>query len=110
MSQGVPRSDPIDRKKLLALRAACRRRHVRQLDLFGSALSAKFDPKHSDLDLLVRFEDLPPARYADAYFGLKQDLENLFDRAVDLITSQSLDNPFFRREVERHHQTLFVSG
>lgn len=110
MSQSELHSAPIDHEKLLALRVACRRHHVHQLDLFGSALSAKFDPEHSDLDLLVRFEALPPALYADAYFGLKQDLEKLFDRPVDLVTSQSLENPFFRREVENHRQTLFASG
>ena len=42
-----------------AVAALCRRFHVRQLDLFGSAVDGRFDPMHSDLDLLVEFEELP---------------------------------------------------
>ncbi len=95
--------------RLDALRALCRRHHVRQLDLFGSALTDRFDPERSDLDVLVEFDDLPPGAYADAYFGLKQDLESLFGRDVDIVTNSALENPYFRRAVEAHRQTLFVT-
>ena len=45
---------------------------VRRLDLFGSAVTDRFDPLRSDVDMLVEFADLPPRAYADAYFELKQ--------------------------------------
>jgi hypothetical protein len=93
-----------------ALRALCRRHCVRQLDLFGSAVTDRFDPRCSDLDLLVVFDKLPPGAHADAFFSLKQDLESLFGRDVDLVTHAALENPYFRREVEAHRQTLFVAG
>jgi hypothetical protein len=93
-----------------ALRSLCVRCHVRRLDLFGSALTARFDPLHSDLDMLVAFDDLPPSLYADAYFALKEGLEDLFGRDVDLVTDPALQNPYFRREVEANRQTLFVAA
>jgi uncharacterized protein len=106
MSQiGLP-ADIVPR--LDALRALCRRQSVRRLDLFGSCLTDRFDPAHSDLDVLVVFDDLPPGAYADAYFGLKLGLEELFGRDVDLLTNAELQNPYFRREVEAHRQTLFA--
>ncbi len=57
------------------LPALCRRFGVRRLDLFGSAASGRFDPGRSDLDFVVSFADLlPPAAYADAWFGLRAEL------------------------------------
>jgi predicted nucleotidyltransferase len=41
-----------------ALRDLCLRCHVRRLDLFGSAVTDRFDPSHSDLEMLVIFDHL----------------------------------------------------
>ncbi len=82
---------------------------MRRLDVFGSVLTDRFDPARSDLDLLVTFDDLPPGDYADAYFSLKQSLEALFGRDVDLVTAVALQNPYFRRAVDAHRQTLFAA-
>ena len=90
-----------------ALPALCRRFHVRQLDLCGSAADGRFDPVHSDLDFLVAFEELPGAAYADAYFGLHESLVALFGRAVDLVTETALENPYLRRQIEAQRQRLF---
>ena len=51
----------------------------------------------SDVDLLVEFEG--PATY-DRYFGLRDHLETLLGRKVDLVTEQGL-KPRARRHVER---------
>jgi hypothetical protein len=110
MSEVGSPSSLIDEGKLRAVQSLCRHHHVRRLDLFGSAVTGHFDVAQSDLDMLVAFDDLSPGRYADAYFGLKGDLEGLFGREVDLITGAALQNPFFRREVETHRRTLFVAG
>ena len=55
--------------------ALCRRAGARRLDVFGSAARADFDPATSDLDFYVEFDELPPTKYADAYFTLKESLE-----------------------------------
>jgi len=88
----------------------CRRFHVRRLDLFGSAVSGEnFDPARSDLDFLVEFEPLQPGPYVDAYFGLKEDLEQLFGRPVDLVSPASIRNRFFRESVERTKALLYAA-
>lgn len=92
------------------LQALCVRCNVRQLDLFGSAITDHFDPTRSDLDMLVVFADMLPGDYADAYFALKQGLEDLFGRDVDLVTASTLENPYFRREVETTKQSLFAAA
>ncbi len=90
-----------------ALLALCRRFHVGQLDLFGSAADGRFDLAHSDLDFLVAFEKLPGNAYANAYFGLREGLAGLFGRKVDLLTEPALGNPYLRRQVEAQCRRLF---
>jgi predicted nucleotidyltransferase len=87
----------------------CRRSGARRLDVFGSAVRADFDPQHSDLDFLVEFDNTPPAVYAQAFFALKEGLEALFNRPVDLMTQSSLVNPYFRRRVTAELQTVYAS-
>lgn len=88
--------------------ALCRQTHARRLDAFGSVVRQDFDPATSDLDFLVEFADLPPTAYADAYFALKEGLEQLFHRPVDLVTPASLSNPFFRDRVLAERQPLYT--
>jgi uncharacterized protein len=87
----------------------CRRSGARRLDAFGSVTRADFDPLHSDLDFLVELDNVPPAAYAQAYFELKEGLEALFGRPVDLLTPSSLTNPYFRRRVTAERQTVYAS-
>lgn len=86
----------------------CRRFGARRLDLFGSAARGEFDPATSDLDFLVEFDDIPPARYAEAYFSLKEGLERLFGRPVDLVTDSSLVNPYFRSRIAGESRNVYA--
>jgi len=61
-------ASPID-QHLEQVAALCRRAGARRLDLFGSAARDEFDPASSDLDFLVEFDDLPPAKYAELTRG-----------------------------------------
>ncbi len=92
------------------LRDLCRHFQVRRLEIFGSAArEAEFDPARSDIDFLVEFEPLQPSAYADAFFGLKEGLERLFGRRVDLISPASIRNPYFRQGVERTKALLYAA-
>ena len=86
----------------------CRKFKVRRLDVFGSAATMEFEPKRSDLDFLVNFADRSPTgEYADRYLGLAEALERLFQRPVDLVTEQSVRNPYFRRTLEATRQMIY---
>ena len=91
------------------LRQLCRRFNVRRLDVFGSAARGDFDPARSDIDLLVEFHPLQPGAYVDAYFGLKEGLEQLFGRRVDLVSAASIRNRYFRQSVERTKALLYAA-
>ncbi len=88
--------------------ALCRKLGTRRLDAFGSAVRADFDPATSDIDFLVEFDDLPPAAYAQAYFALKEGLEQLFGRSVDLLTPSALLNPYLQQRIAEERQTVYA--
>jgi uncharacterized protein len=97
-------------RNLPAIGELCRRFDVRRLDLFGSAATGRFDPARSDLDFLVEFEEMPPGRYAKACFGLREGLEQLFGRPIDLLTKSALVNPYLRPQIDAEKRTLYLSS
>lgn len=87
----------------------CLEHHVKYLAVFGSATSGAFTPE-SDVDLLVEFEEGLSAReYSSDYFGLKVGLEAILGRDVDLVTVNSLTNPYFRDTVMSEQQALYAA-
>ena len=86
----------------------CERHHVRRLDVFGSATTGEFDANSSDLDFLVTFlESAPHETFGGPYFELLEDLEDLFERRVDLVVESAIDNPYFRESVEETRVLLY---
>jgi predicted nucleotidyltransferase len=69
---------------------------VTRLALFGSAARDELRAD-SDIDVLVAFDG--PAT-VDRYFGLREYLEELFGRRVDLVTEKGL-KPRARKYVEK---------
>ena len=87
----------------------CRELGVRRLDLFGSATEDSFDEVSSDIDVLVEFDIDPAFDYFGAYFGLKEGLESIFGRSVDVVTARSVQNPYFRDRVMRTRENLYAA-
>lgn len=69
---------------------------VSRLALFGSAARDELRPG-SDIDVLVEFDGRTTF---DHYFDLRDYLEQLVERRVDLVTNQGL-KPRARRQVEK---------
>jgi predicted nucleotidyltransferase len=88
------------------LETLCERYKGERLALFGSALCEDFDPESSDLDFSVEFSPMIPEEHAAAYFGLLEDLEELFARRVDLVEIKAVRNPYLRRSIEEEQKTL----
>ena len=94
--------------KRLELARVCRRRGVRRLELFGSAARADFDGA-SDFDFLVEFDPASVLPALERYFGLKEDLEALLGRTVDLVMPAAVRNPYVRAEIERDRKLLYAA-
>jgi predicted nucleotidyltransferase len=91
------------------LRGLCRRFYVRRLDLFGSAARGDFDPEHSDIDFIVEFDRSAPQHPFDSYFGLKEELEALLGRKVDLVELSAVRNPYLKASIEQSRENVYAA-
>jgi hypothetical protein len=82
---------------------------VRRLDVFGSATGDLFDEATSDLDVLVEFDAVPGFDYYRAFFGLKEGLEAIVGRPVDVVTASAVENPYFRERVMQTKEQLYAA-
>jgi predicted nucleotidyltransferase len=87
----------------------CRRYHVQRLELFGSATGERFDADRSDVDFLVEFEPLAEGQHADTYFGLRESLESLLARPVDLVMTQAIRNRYFLEAIQPTRTLLYAA-
>jgi uncharacterized protein len=92
-----------------AIDSLCQRFGVRRLTVFGSAVTGGFDPNRSDVDFMVEFGDDVPISPFDAYFGLKEALEELLGVPVDLVMPTALQNPYFAADVISSEQELYAA-
>ncbi len=84
---------------------ACREFGVRRLEAFGSIARGTATPT-SDVDLLVEFTT-PDRAPAKRFFGLLHQLETVFGCEVDLLTANSLRNPYFKARVLRERIPVY---
>jgi uncharacterized protein len=81
----------------------CNELNVARLDIFGSAVTERF-PKTSDI--VVAFGD--HKRRFDRYFLLKERMEELLGRPVDLVVDDAIRNPYFREAVEESRVNVYT--
>ncbi len=85
--------------------AACREFDVKRLDAFGSVAKGTATPT-SDVDLLVEFRN-PEKSPAKRFFGLLHRLEDQLGCNIDLLTLDSLRNPYFRKRVLKERMSIY---
>jgi predicted nucleotidyltransferase len=84
----------------------CRSLPVKRLGLFGSALSRNFS-QGSDVDVLVIFDSGEDIDLFDKYFELKERLEEIFEREVDLVVDKKFRNPVLRESIDRTRMVIY---
>jgi predicted nucleotidyltransferase len=94
----------LPQKKIAAF---CHKWKISEMSLFGSVLSEDFRPD-SDIDVLVSFKD-------DAGWGLfdlvdmRDELEGIFLRKVDLVEKEALRNPFRQQRILSGKKVIYAS-
>jgi predicted nucleotidyltransferase len=84
----------------------CERIKVRELYVFGSVLTDKFNDE-SDIDFLVEFNLVDIQKYFNNYMDFKEKLEALLKRLIDLIENQAVRNPIFRKVLDREKKLVY---
>jgi len=80
---------------------------VKKAYFFGSICNENFK-EQSDVDFLISLdENLDPIQYGDYYFSLLNSLRTFLKRDIDLITEQSLKNPYFIKILNKTKQVIY---
>ncbi len=89
----------ISKKNIEHIKELCKEYKVKTFSAFGSVVRDDFN-ENSDLDFIVDFEEKDPFKYTDLYFKLKDKLEVLLKRQIDLVEERAIRNNFFKKELE----------
>jgi predicted nucleotidyltransferase len=92
-----------------ALYKACFTHNVEELYTFGSILTDKFTAE-SDIDFIVLIRSEDPIEYAEHYFELKFELENIFNRKIDLLEQKAIKNKRFEELINRQKVLVYARG
>ena len=85
----------------------CRSHKVASIYAFGSSITDHFNPETSDIDLVVKINIADPADRGEALLSLWDKLEALFKRKVDLLTEESIRNPYLRSNINRTKKLIY---
>jgi predicted nucleotidyltransferase len=88
--------------------AFCHRWKITEFALFGSVLRDDFHAD-SDIDILLTFS--PDSRWSlFDWVDMKDELETLLQRRVDIVDKEGLKNPYRRHEILHTQQVIYVSN
>lgn len=85
----------------------CRVHKVDKIYAFGSSITDHFDAQRSDIDVVVKIDIDDPADRGEALLSLWDSLEKLFNRKVDLLTEDSIRNPYLRSNIDRTKKLIY---
>lgn len=109
---------PIIEKNIETIKMLCREHHIKSLYAFGSAVSGDFTSQ-SDIDLLYvpdysGFDNKNPSDNPYdpflVYFELKEKLETLLGRPVDLIHDRKFKNKYLNDSISCTKTPLYVNA
>ena len=92
-----------------AIAELCRRHGVHRLEAFGSILRSDFDAQRSDVDVLVEFQPEVADSFAN-FLDLKEALEALFERPVDLVEGRAIRNRRLRYHIDQSKTPIYAAA
>ena len=96
--------------------AICKKHYIKSLYVFGSAANDKDFNSNSDIDLLYDFDfedinidDIKTWKFDPfiEFFNLKEELENITGRPIDLVSYKSIKNKYFKAAVDQTKQLIY---
>ncbi len=90
-----------------AFDSICEAHHVDTIYAFGSAITNRFNQESSDIDLLVSLVEDDSANKEALMESLWEDLEAFFGRKIDILTKESIRNPFYKELITRTRKLIY---
>jgi predicted nucleotidyltransferase len=86
----------------------CEKYRIAYVDAFGSIARSE-QKEDSDIDLIIEFSEPRREKISNRFFGFLHDVEDRFQRRVDLLTENSLRNPFLKDKVDQERLRIYGS-
>ena len=86
--------------------AICKSHKVKKLYAFGSVVNGNFTDD-SDIDLLVDIHETDPLTDGELLLSLWDQFEIYFNRRVDLLTYNSLRNPYLKESIDSTKKLIY---
>ncbi|RYE17475.1 MAG: nucleotidyltransferase domain-containing protein [Sphingobacteriales bacterium] len=86
--------------------ALCKSHKVNELYLFGSFANGN-SSKDSDVDLIVDIQEKDPIQKGQLLLSLYSNFESYFKRRIDLLTFESIRNPFLEEQIELTKKLIY---
>ena len=96
-----------------AITDVCKKHHVKQLFVFGSAARRGDFTDSSDIDILVNFENLPLDTNEQIFYIVEnrdkfhEQLKEIFKRDIDLIEESKISNKYLRYFINKDKKLLY---
>ncbi len=74
---------------------------------FGSSITDHFEPTKSDIDIVVELDIKDPIVYGETLLSFWDKLEIFFERKVDLLTDDSINNPYLRKSIDSTKKMIY---
>ncbi len=97
---------PLLQENLQKIGEILQRHKVVRAYAFGSVCTDRFR-QESDIDLIIAFEKRFFEGYVDNFLSLENELSKLLQRKIDLLTEETLQNPYFIKVVNQTKTLIY---
>ncbi len=94
-------------KHIRELEKACAYHNVNELYAFDSVLTDNFNAD-SDIDFVASILSEDPIEYAENYYNLKFQLEEIFNKRIDLFEQKALRNKTFENILNKQKMLVYA--
>lgn len=84
----------------------CKKYQIAYVDAFGSVARSEQNSE-SDIDLIIEFSEPRKKDISSRFFGFLHELEDTYNQKVDLLTEQSLKNPYLKKEIDKSRIRIY---
>ncbi len=84
----------------------CKLHKVKEVYAFGSIVNGNFT-SDSDIDLVVDIDEKDPVNKGGLLLSLWDKFEKYFGRRVDLLTPDSIKNPYLKESIDQSKKLIY---
>ena len=99
---------PIIKNNMNSIHHILRNHNVKRASVFGSVCTDKFTD-NSDVDMIIAFNKRYFDNYVDNYLSLESELSKLLHRNIDIVTEETIQNPYFIQSINQTKTPIYES-